>query len=334
MVFMDQVTKTTPKGAAGAPGHERPVVGRFAPTPSGRMHLGNAFSCLMAWLSVRSAGGRMVMRIEDLDPRAQDRERARLLMDDLLWLGLDWDEGPYYQSERGELYREAIAGLEARGLTYPCFCTRSELHAATAPHASDGTYVYQGTCRGLSPEQVAERALRRSPATRVRVPFGEAGTIRVDDLAYGLIEEELARDCGDFLLRRSDGVVAYQLAVVVDDGEMGVTQVVRGRDLLGSAARQSWLARELGYEPPAFGHVPLLVAPDGRRLSKRDRDLDLGVIRERGVKAEDVVGALAAAVGLAERGESVSPEALVGRFSWEVLRQHTDDVVCDGAFLA
>ena len=130
---------------------KRQVVGRFAPTPSGRMHLGNVFSALMAWLAARSAGGRMILRIEDLDPRAQDRTVANLLMNDLAWLGLNWDEGPYFQSERGDLYAEAIERLSSQGLTYPCFCTRSELHAATAPHASDGTYVYQGTCRNLSP---------------------------------------------------------------------------------------------------------------------------------------------------------------------------------------
>ena len=181
----------------------------------------------------------MVLRIEDLDPRAQDRSVARLLMDDLTWLGLDWDEGPYFQSERGDLYADAIERLGEQGLTYPCFCTRSELHAATAPHASDGTYVYQGTCRNLSPEEVARKSMVRRPATRLRVPDEDdpAGTVTFDDVVYGRCSEMLARECGDFLVRRSDGVVAYQLAVVVDDALMGVTQVVRGHDLLGSAPR-------------------------------------------------------------------------------------------------
>lgn len=308
---------------------ERPLKGRFAPTPSGRMHLGNAFSCLMAWLSVRAGNGRMVMRIEDLDPRAQSREAAQLLMDDLRWLGLDWDEGPYYQSERGDLYAQALARLADQGLTYPCFCSRAELHAATAPHASDGTYVYQGTCRGLTPEQVAERSLRRPPATRIAVPAAgdDEGEVSLVDLAYGPQRETLARECGDFLLRRSDGVVAYQLAVVVDDGEMGVTQVVRGRDLLGSAARQTWLAHRLGYEAPTFGHVPLLVAPDGRRLSKRDRDLDLGVIRERLVSSDRVVSLLGQWAGLCEPGEVVRADQLVERFSWDAVRTHLSDIV-------
>ena len=271
----------------------------------------------------------MVMRVEDLDPRAQNPEAARLLMEDLSWLGLDWDEGPYWQSERQELYREALRSLEERGLTYPCFCTRAELHAATAPHASDGTYLYQGTCRGLSASEVAARAAIRPPATRVRVPEASdaAGTVSFVDLAYGPQREVLAEECGDFLLRRSDGVVAYQLAVVVDDGEMGVTQVVRGRDLLGSAARQTWLAHELGYAGPTFGHVPLLIAPDGRRLSKRERDLDMGVLRERYGRPEALLGMLACSVGMAEPGEEIGADALVSRFSWELIASHTDDIV-------
>lgn len=300
------------------------------------MHLGNAFSALVAWLSARAAGGGMVLRIEDLDPRAQSRERAELLMDDLRWLGLDWDEGPYFQSDRSEIYRKALDELRERGLTYPCFCSRAELHAATAPHASDGTPVYAGTCRGLSSAEVARRAALRPPATRLRVPDEEdpAGTITFADLAYGAQQEVLARECGDFLVRRSDGVVAYQLAVVVDDALMGVTQVVRGRDLLGSCARQIYLDGLLGYPAPEYGHVPLLVAPDRRRLSKRDKDLDLGVLRERGVPAERVVGTLAAAAGLCERGADVMPGELVGAFSWDAIASHREDVVVDSDFLA
>ena len=311
-------------------------IGRFAPTPSGRMHLGNAFSCLLAWLAARSAGGRMILRIEDLDPRAQDPLAARLVMDDLAWLGLDWDEGPFFQSRRTDVYAEAISRLEARGLTYPCFCTRSELHASTAPHASDGTYVYQGTCRNLSPAEVARRSRVRPPATRLRVPDATdpAAVVRFRDLVCGPQEENLARECGDFLVRRSDGVVAYQLAVVVDDALMGVTQVVRGRDLLGSVARQIYLHHLLGSEPPSFAHVPLLVAPDGRRLSKRDRDLDLGFIRGHEQGPERVVGILAHAAGLAEKDESMSAANLVPRFSWEALAGCPNEIVADGDFLA
>lgn len=307
--------------------------GRFAPTPSGRMHLGNVFAALVAWLSVRAAGGEMVLRIEDLDPRAASRERAELLMDDLRWLGLNWDEGPFWQSERGSAYDDAIERLAQAGLTYPCFCSRAELHAASAPHASDGTPVYAGTCRGLAAEEATRRASVRPPATRLRVPDADdpAGVIEFCDLAYGPQREVLARECGDFLVRRSDGVVAYQLAVVVDDALMGVTQVVRGCDLLGSCARQIYLCRLLGFEPPEYGHVPLLVAPDGRRLSKREKDLDLGALRERGVTAERVVGTLAAAAGLADAGCVATPAELVRGFSWNRLCR--EDIVADGALL-
>ena len=299
------------------------------------MHLGNAFSALVAWLSARAAGGEMVMRIEDLDPRAQSRERAELLMRDLEWLGLTWDEGPHFQSEREEVYREALATLDEKGLTYPCFCSRAELHAATAPHASDGTPIYAGTCRDLADEEIARRTALRPPATRLRVPDEEdpAGTIEFLDLAYGAHREVLARECGDFLVRRSDGVVAYQLAVVVDDALMGVTQVVRGRDLLGSCARQIYLGRLLGYAAPEYGHVPLLIAGDGRRLSKRDKDLDLGALRESGVTPQRVVGTLAAAAGLADPGCEAMPAELVGSFSWERVAAHRADIVVDGALL-
>ena len=313
------------------------MVGRFAPTPSGRMHVGNVFSALLAWLGVRSAGGRMVLRIEDLDPRAQDRNKARLLMDDLRWLGLDWDSGPYYQSERTEQYQAALDKLADAGLTYPCFCTRAELHAATAPHASDGTYLYAGTCRSLSAEEVARRSALRPPATRLRVPdeSDPSGEVRFCDLVYGPQHEILSRECGDFLVRRSDGVVAYQLAVVVDDAEMGVTQVVRGQDLLGSCARQMYLQRLLGLPHPEYAHVPLLMAPDGRRLSKRDRDLDLGEIRAQVDGPEPLLGWIGSLVGLAEPGESCSADTLCERFSWETVarRARTGNIVVTSKFL-
>ena len=314
---------------------DTPVVGRFAPSPSGRMHLGNAFSCLMAWLGARSAGGRMIMRIEDLDPRTRDRARAEQILRDLAWLGLDWDEGPYYQTDRTDIYEDTLKRLTEDGLVYPCFCTRRELHAASAPHASDGTYVYQGTCRGLGADEIARRMQVRQPAMRLCVPSDDdpRGTIRFDDLVYGHQEEVLARECGDFLIRRSDGVFAYQLAVAVDDALMGVTQVVRGRDLLGSVARQTYLMSLLGYEVPAYAHVPLLVASDGRRLSKRDRDLDLGVLQERGVDPKSVVGALAHAVGLSPTNEPMAPSDLLETFDWTTVARHRTDIVVDSQIL-
>lgn len=311
----------------------RPVVGRFAPSPSGRMHLGNALSALLAWLGARSAGGSIVMRVEDLDPRCRRPEVAQQLMEDLAWLGLDWDSGPLYQRERTEAYEKAQERLEAQGLLYPCFCTRAELHAASAPHASDGTYVYAGTCRNLTPEQVAEKRQHRAPALRLRVPETDdpAGHILAHDLIQPCCDQTLAEDVGDFLVRRSDGVFAYQLAVVVDDAAQGVTQVVRGRDLLGSAPRQRYLQRVLGLPEVEYAHVPLLVAPDGRRLSKRERDLDLGALKTAGATPEALVGTLAAAVGLLEKPEPLRPAELLAGFDWGCVR--AEDIVVDDRFL-
>ena len=305
-------------------------IGRFAPSPSGRMHLGNVYAALIAWLSARSQGGRVVMRVEDLDPRAKSGPWAELLLDDLRWLGLTWDGEPVYQSDRLDLYEGAAARLRDRGLVYPCFCTRAELHAASAPHASDGAPVYPGTCRSLSSGEVASRAVGRPPAWRMRVPPAEdpAGSYAFEDRVYGPQRQVLAEECGDFLIRRSDGVFAYQLAVVVDDAEMGVTEVVRGRDLIGSVPRQLYLQDLLGFPHPFYAHVPLLVAADGRRLSKRDRDLDMGELRARYGTAERLLGALAAATGLAPDAAPVSAERLASSFSWELVRAHREDVVC------
>ena len=203
--------------------------GRFAPSPSGRMHLGNIWSGLLAWLSARSQGGRMVLRLEDLDPDRCTRAWCDQVMRDLEWLGLTWDNEPVYQSERTDLYAQAFRKLEEQGLIYPCYCTRAERLAASAPHRSDGQAIYDGRCRRRSPQELEELSHSRRPAWRVAVPEEEYA---FRDLLQGEVRENLARDCGDFILRRSDGVYAYQLAVVVDDGDMGVTQVVRGSDLL------------------------------------------------------------------------------------------------------
>ncbi len=309
----------------------KPVVGRFAPTPSGRMHLGNVFSLLLAWLGARSANGRIVLRIEDLDPRSSDIHAADLLLADLEWLGLTWDEGPIYQSDHLERYQDAVQYLQKEGYTYPCFCTRAELHAATAPHASDGTYIYQGTCRNLSAEEIARKLKTRSAATRLRVPDEDSSAARIsfDDLVAGICTENLARDCGDFLVQRSDGVFAYQLAVVVDDGDEGITQVVRGRDLLGSVARQMYLQELLGFSHPTYAHVPLLVAPDGRRLSKRNRDLDIGALRDQHIRPKQIIGALAHLAHLAPAGEEVTPNDLIPRFSWETIAKLDETITVD-----
>ncbi len=292
--------------------NETTVRGRFAPSPSGRMHLGNVWSCLLAWLSARSAGGGMVLRLEDLDPDRCKMEYCDQVMRDLEWLGLDWDGQPMYQSRRTEAYAEAFHTLERRGLVYPCYCTRAERLAASAPHRSDGAAVYDGRCRCLSPAEREALSRTRRPAWRVQVPE-EFITFR--DLLQGEYSEDLIRDCGDFILRRSDGVYAYQLAVVVDDAAMGVTQVVRGSDLLDSTPRQLWLQEVLGLPHPSYGHVPLLLAPDGRRLAKRDRDLELGQLREM-YTASQLVGRLAFAAGLIPEYAPVTPGELLPLFAW------------------
>ena len=291
------------------------VCGRFAPSPSGRMHLGNLWSCLLAWLAARSQGGRMVLRLEDLDPDRCTQAWCDQVMRDLEWLGLDWDNEPVYQSRRTEAYRASFTQLEERGLIYPCYCTRAERLAASAPHRSDGVVVYDGRCRRLSPKEREELARTRRPAWRVEVP---EETVSFVDRIQGPFSQNLARDCGDFILRRSDGVYAYQLAVVVDDAAMGVTQVVRGSDLLDSTPRQLWLQEELGLPHPEYGHVPLLLAPDGRRLAKRDRDQELGILREK-YTAPELVGRLAHLAGLIPEPAPVTPAELVPLFSWEKL---------------
>lgn len=299
---------------------ERPVVGRFAPSPSGRMHLGNAFSALIAWLAVRSAGGEMVLRQEDLDPQRCKREYADQIEEDYRWLGLDWDRGgsaggdAYYQSNRDDIYAEALETLRQNHLIYPCFCTRNQLHAASAPHATDGTTLYPGTCRNLTPAEQTERAKTRKPAMRVKVPDE---TVSFTDHIMGAYHQNLAQACGDFILRRSDGVFAYQLAVVLDDIAMGVTQVVRGRDLLSSTPRQMYLYRLFGASPPQYIHVPLLLARDGRRLSKREHDLDLGALRARGFSGEEIVGRVAYLAGLLPHPRPARPRDLLPLFSWE-----------------
>lgn len=304
------------------------VRGRFAPTPSGRMHLGNLLAALLAWLDVRSAGGKLVLRIEDLDTQRTSPEFARQLMDDLRWLGLDWDEGglepDYMQSCRTACYEEAFRMLEEKGLVYPCYCTRSERMAASAPHRDDGAVVYSGRCFHLTAEERAELERQgRRPAWRVRCPDL---AVALEDGNCGRYTENLAHDCGDFIIRRSDGVFAYQLAVVVDDALMGVNHVVRGRDLLCSAPRQAWLHEILGYEPPRFFHTPLLLAPDRRRLAKRDHDLDMGALRER-YTAQELTGLLAAYAGLLDRPEKVTARELVPGFTWSKVPKN-DVVVC------
>ena len=303
----------------------REVVGRFAPTPSGRMHLGYVFAALIAWLSVRSRDGEMVLRMEDVDSLRTSAEFAAVLRSDLRWLGLHWDRETPPQSQRSETYDRYFEMLREMDLLFPCYCTRSQLHSVNAPHLSDGTYVYAGTCRNLTQEQ--RSAFSRLPAWRVKVPDR---IWQITDLVQGDYQLNLATDCGDMVVRRADGVYVYQLAVTVDDGEAGVTEVVRGMDLLSSAPRQMYLQELLGFSHPTYGHVPMLLAPDGRRLSKRDRDLDLGVLRER-LTPEALIGNLAFAAGLIEKFEPISAAELATVFRWDMLKG--DAIYLDAAQL-
>ena len=275
-------------------------VGRFAPTPSGRMHLGNVFSALLAWLSVKSRDGEMVLRMEDLDTQRTSAEFAQILREDLNWLGLTYDRETEPQSQRSRVYDKYFSRIQEMGLIYPCYCTRSQLHSVNAPHLSDGTYVYPGTCRNLKPDAIPKD---RNPAWRVMVP-DKFWT--VEDKVQGHYTLNLATGCGDMVLRRADGVYVYQLAVTVDDGEAGVTEVVRGMDLLSSSPRQMYLQELLDFPHPEYAHVPMLLAPDGRRLSKRDQDLDLGQLRLH-VTREQLLGSLAFSAGILDQKKAISP---------------------------
>ena len=298
---------------------EKRPVGRFAPTPSGRMHLGNVFAALLSWLSPKSRGGDWILRMEDLDTLRTKAEYAELLRDDLRWLGLDWVEETEAQSLRSAVYDRYFEELREKNLLFPCYCTRSQLHNVNAPHLSDGTYVYAGTCRNLTEAQRAEK--KRLPSWRVMVPDRE---FALTDLIQGDYRENLLTDCGDFVVRRADGVYVYQLAVTVDDGESGVTEVVRGWDLLGSAPRQMYLQELFGFEHPRYAHIPMLMAPEGRRLSKRDQDLDLGALRQR-LKPEQLIGVLANAAGLTETAAPISAKELSTVFDWSKI--HGKEIV-------
>ncbi len=285
----------------------QPVIGRFAPTPSGRLHLGNVLCAMVAYLSARSQGGRFLLRIEDLDIPRCPASLSRAAIDDLTALGFTWDEEPLYQSQRSDIYRRALQYLTEQGHTYPCFCTRAQLHASIAPNLGDTVVVYPGTCRNLTEEEAAERAKTRMPAIRLRVPEEE---ITFTDRLYGVQKENLAQDCGDFILKRSDGLYGYQLAVVVDDALSGVTEVVRGRDILSATPRQIYLQRLLGYDTPAYLHIPLLMDGDGRRLAKRDRDMDMTALLKR-FTPEEILGRLAYAAGLQQEIRPAALEALI-----------------------
>lgn len=299
----------------------RRVVGRFAPSPSGRMHLGNVFTALMSWLSVRSRGGKWILRIEDLDPQRSKIDYARQIEDDLDWLGLDWDEGgvdvkgdhgPYLQSQRDALYLDALNRLNDLLLTYRCHCTRADIMATQAPHESDGRIVYHGTCRP-KPTPPFKRHDGEHGATRLYVADEDFTFV---DRVFGKQSVNLTRHCGDFVVRRADGAWAYQLAVVVDDGLMGVTEVVRGCDLMLSTAQQLYLYRLLGYEAPQFAHLPLICNAEGKRLSKRDQSMSMAELR-KSYTPEEVIGKIASMAHIIKDYEPCTAKSLIEVFDWQ-----------------
>ncbi len=307
-------------------------VGRFAPSPTGRMHLGNLLTALVSWLSVRSRGGNWILRIEDLDPQRSKADYARQIEEDLLWLGLDWDEGgladrgeagPYSQSRRGELYEAALGRLRDAGLVYPCRCTRADLNATQAPHASDGRTLYTGRCR---PEGLPRQVDWGDGRSSVRLYVGDEPEVEFTDGVFGRQRVSLQCECGDYVVRRADGAWAYQLAVVVDDALMGVTEVVRGSDLLGSAAQQIALHRVLGYEPPEYVHLPLVCNAAGQRLSKRDPQMALDALRSR-YTAREIIGMLGRLAGINPTGEPCTPEDLLQRFTLSAIPR-VESVTC------
>ncbi len=289
------------------------------------MHLGNIYTAVLSWLSARSAGGRWLLRIEDLDPQRSKPEYARQIEDDLQWLGLEWDEGgignkgtngPYVQSLRNDFYNEALEKLKATGLTYPCRCRRADIMASQAPHQSDGRIVYAGTCRPAAAPPFPAQCTEIRGATRLYVPDEE---ITFCDRVFGKQTVNLARHCGDFVLRRADGAWAYQLAVVVDDAAMGVTEVVRGCDLLLSSVQQIYLYGLLGADAPEFAHLPLVCNENGIRLSKRDSGVGMAELRTR-KSPQQILGLVAAMAGLTDKPSDISLDELLGLFNWEKIK--------------
>lgn len=303
------------------------ITGRFAPSPSGRMHLGNIFTAMMSWLSVKSRGGKWILRIEDLDPQRSKIEYARLIENDLLWLGLTWDEGgldnsgpnpPYLQSLCSEIYEDALSRLHKTGLTYPCHCSRADIMATQAPHQSDGRIVYSGKCR---PDYLpVTHPFPEKGIATVRI-FAEDADIEFNDLICGPQKINLKEFCGDFILRRKDLAWSYMLAVVIDDDRMGVTEVMRGNDLLLSTAQQIYLYQLLKSTPPQFAHLPLICNSDGIRLSKRDKALNMESLRLN-FSPEEIIGLLAFKGGLLNKPEKISLSQLLPYFSIEKINRN------------
>lgn len=298
--------------------------GRYAPSPSGVMHLGNLAACLLAWLDIRKLGGRLIFRMEDLDPERSSAEFAQNIASALTRLGLNWDEGypdaGYSQGERAALYEDVFGLLLKKDMLYPCYCSRSERLAASAPHPGEQRSDPGCKCRHFSAAQRRElEAAGRRPAWKIKVPDK---TISFTDGHYGSFSENLA-ESGDFIIKRSDGVFAYQLAVSFDDMDMGIDRVVRGRDLLSSTARQIWLISELGGTAPQYCHAPLLVTDGSRKLSKRFGDLNTDALLER-YSPEELLGYIAGLLGISD-GSAESADSLLERFSWDSVAK--DDII-------
>ncbi len=305
------------------------VKGRFAPTPSGNMHVGNALCYLLAWLSARAQGGQIVLRVEDTDVTRMSPAATEQTFSDLAWLGLGWDEGPapdertgpYFQSCRTEIYDEYFRALQQRGAVYPCFCSRKDVRLAAAPHEEDRAALYPGTCRDLDAGRVAELMKKRAPAWRLRL---EDVTVSFSDTLRGEFSCEILREYGDFPIRRADGVYCYQFAAALDDAQMGVNEVVRSRDLLSSTPWQVYIQQLFGFSPPRFVHIPLLLDEDGKRMAKRDFSLSLRQIRLH-YAPEEVVGRLGFLAGLQESPAPKTAADLLALFDWEKLPR--EDIV-------
>jgi glutamyl-tRNA synthetase len=310
-----------------------PLVGRLAPSPTGAQHIGNARTYLLAWLSIRSRGGRIILRMEDIDSPRVKRGAAEQAIEDLRWLGLDWDEGPdiggphapYVQTERLKLYREALEQLKQAERIYPCTCSRSDVEAAaSAPHAGQEGPVYPGTCAHrcvADADTLARSASEGNPASFAWRFRTSSKTRQIDDLIAGPQTCNVTAELGDFVIAKPDDSPAYQLAVVVDDHAMGVTEVLRGDDLLPSAFRQVELYDFFGWQPPQFAHAPLVVGPDGRRLAKRHGDTRLATLRAAGVAPSRLVGLLAWSASLIDRKEPVTAPELIGSFDLRRVRK-------------
>ena len=297
--------------------HHEIIRGRFAPSPSGRLHVGNLLSSLLAWLDVRTLGGEMIFRLEDLDPDRSFYEYSCLMAEDLDWLGLDWDIGwrpnhgsKYAQSNRTALYEDIFKRFIENERIYPCYCSRAQRLAASAPHPGEAR-DYGCGCMTMGDAERAASA--RIPSYKIHV---DSCTISFDDDHYGPQAFTMQAGQDDFIVRRADGVFAYQLAVSYDDAVMGVTRVVRANDLLDSSPKQIWLIREMGYEPPIYCHAPLLVAADGRKMSKRSGDLSMEVLRQR-YTPEQLCGKLAFLAGIIPSPIPVTPKDLIREFSWD-----------------